>query len=171
MLALAGTGLFVQHRPVQMLLGIAGGCFLLRLAWSALQQAWRGGLPGAHGRIDRGDFATGLVFSLANPFGLAFWSGVGGSMAGLSAGMPGLGSATVFLVGFAVGAAGWCMGAAATIAWGRRFVGVTAFAWISALSGLALGYFGLRLLWETLTTMLERPGSLLGRLHRAVELG
>src|SRR5262249_52031129 len=96
-LALAGTGLFMQHRSVQVLLGIAGGCFLLRLAWNALQQAWRGGLPGAHGRIDRGDLATGLVFSVANPFGLAFWSGVGGGMAGLGGDASGFGNAIVFL--------------------------------------------------------------------------
>lgn len=171
MLALAGTGLFVQHRPVQVLLGIAGACFLLRLAWSALQQAWRGGLPGAPGRVDRGDFVTGLVFSLANPFGLAFWSGVGGGMAGLGDGTPGLGNAAIFLAGFAAGAAGWCLGVSAAVAWGRRFVGVTVIAWISALSGLALGYFGLRLLWETLTAVLDRPAALLGRLYRAVELG
>src|SRR3954451_10353171 len=76
-LALVGTGLFLQDRSVQTVLGVAGGFFLLRLAWNALQQTWRGGIPGAHGQVGRGDFATGLVFSLANPLGLAFWSGVG----------------------------------------------------------------------------------------------
>src|SRR3954471_17960366 len=80
-LALVGTGLFLQNRSVQAVLGIAGGCFLLRLAWNGLQQTWRGGLPGAHGQVDRGDFVTGLVFSVANPLGLAFWTGVGGGMA------------------------------------------------------------------------------------------
>src|SRR3954470_23278759 len=89
-LALVGTGLFLQDRSVQTVLGVAGGCCLLRLAWSALQQAWRGGLPGAPGRVDRGDFATGLVFSLATPFGLAFWSGVGGGMAATGGADPGL---------------------------------------------------------------------------------
>jgi threonine/homoserine/homoserine lactone efflux protein len=169
-LALVGTGLFLQDRSVQAILGIAGACFLLRLAWSALQQAWRGGLPGGHGQVDRGDFVTGLVFSLANPFGLAFWSGVGGGMAVTGSANPGLHDGLVFLVGFAIGAAAWCLGAAASIGWGRRFVSVGLFRWISALSGLALGYFGLRLLWETLTAVLERPGSAMGCLRRATEL-
>jgi threonine/homoserine/homoserine lactone efflux protein len=169
-LALVGTGLFLQDRSVQAVLGIAGGCFLLRLAWNALQQAWRGGLPGAHGQVDRGDFATGLVFSLATPFGLAFWSGVGGGMAATGGGDPGLQDGLTFLVGFASGAATWSLGAAAAIGWGRRFVGVGLMRWIGALSGLALGYFGLRLLWETVVAVLERPTAALGCLRRTFEL-
>jgi chemosensory pili system protein ChpE len=165
-LALVGTGLFLQDRSVQAILGFAGGCFLLRLGWNALQQAWRGGLPGAHGRVDRGDFVTGLVFSLANPFGLAFWSGVGGGMAVTGGANPGLHDGLVFLLGFALGAAGWCVGAAAAVGWGRRFVSAGLFRWISALSGLALGYFGLRLLWETVTTVVEREVAALGWVRR-----
>jgi threonine/homoserine/homoserine lactone efflux protein len=170
-LALVGTGLFLQDRSVQTVLGVAGGCFLLRLGWSALQQAWRGGLPGAHGRVDRGDFATGLVFSLATPFGLAFWSGVGGGMAATGGGDPGLQDGLLFLAGFSAGAVAWCLGAAAAIGWGRRFVGIETLRWIGALSGLVLGYFGLRLLWETVTTVLERPSTAVGWLRRAFELG
>jgi threonine/homoserine/homoserine lactone efflux protein len=174
-LALVGTGLFLQDRSVQAVLGIAGGCFLLRLGWSALQQAWRGGLPGAHGRVDRGDFATGLVFSLANPFGLAFWSGVGGGMAatgglGGVGGAPGLEDGLAFLAGFGAGAVAWCVGAAIAIGWGRQFVGPSLLRWIGAISGLALGYFGLRLLWETATTVLEQPSALTGGLRRVLAL-
>ena len=169
-LALIGTGLFLQDRSVQAILGIAGGCFLLRLGWNALQQSWRGGLPGAHGQVDRGDFVTGLVFSLANPFGLAFWSGVGGGMAVTGGAEPGLHDGLVFLAGFAAGAALWCVGAAAIVGWGRRFVGAGLIRWIGALSGLALGYFGLRLLWETLTAVAERPGPLAGGLRRLAEI-
>jgi threonine/homoserine/homoserine lactone efflux protein len=169
-LALVGTGLFLKDRSVQALLGVAGACFLLRLGWSSLQQAWRGGLPGAHGQVDRGDFATGLVFSLATPFGLAFWSGVGGGMAMTGSGEPGLQDGLTFLAGFALGAIVWCLGAAAAIGWGRRFVGAGLMRWIGALSGLALGYFGLRLLWETIVTVLERPTTALGLARRAAEL-
>ena len=168
MLALVGTGLFLQDRSVQAILGVAGGCFLLRLGWNALQQAWRGGLPGAHGQVDRGDFATGLVFSLANPFGLAFWSGVGGGMAVTGGADPGVQDGLTFLAGFAAGAAGWCLVAAVAVGWGRQYVGAGLMRWIGVLSGLALGYFGLRLLWDTATTVLERPLAALGGVRRVV---
>ncbi|MDQ2787111.1 MAG: LysE family translocator, partial [Chloroflexota bacterium] len=46
-LALTGTAFLGHNRSLRLVLGIAGACFLLRLAWSALQEAWRGGLPGA----------------------------------------------------------------------------------------------------------------------------
>lgn len=169
-LALVGIGLFLQDRSIQTILGLAGGCFLLRLGWNALQQAWRGGLPGAHGQIGRGDFATGLVFSLANPFGLAFWSGVGGGMAVTGGAEPGVQEGLIFLTGFIAGAAIWCMLAATAVGWGRQLIGPGLVRWIGALSGLALGYFGLRLLWETLTAVLERPAGSIGLVRRAAEL-
>ncbi len=169
-LSLVGIGLFLQDRSIQTILGVAGACFLLRLAWSALQQAWRGGVPGAHGSVDRGDFATGLVFSLANPFGLAFWSGVGGGMAVTGGAEPGLRDGLIFLVGFLGGAAAWCLIAAAAIGWGRQYIGESLMRWIGAFSGLALGYFGLRLLWETVLAILERPAARMGAVRRAAEL-
>lgn len=155
-LALTGVSLLFQNRPVQLLLGVAGGFFLLRLAWSALQQAWRGGLPGAHGAETRGDFATGVFFSLANPFGIAFWAGIGGGFAvdtGASAGA----TLATLLAGFAVGASLWCLGFALAVSAGRRFVRPVVFRVVNALCGLALGYFGGRLLWNALQTLLERP--------------
>lgn len=146
-LALAGISLVLDNRPIQLALGIAGGCLMLRLAWNALQQAWHGGLPRAHGRTDRGDFATGLFFSVANPFGLAFWSGVGGGVRSL-----GVEDFGVFLIAFAVGAVVWCFLAALAIGWTQRRVGVRVLRWTGALAGLVLGYFGLRLVWETATS-------------------
>ncbi|MCC7367186.1 MAG: LysE family translocator [Chloroflexi bacterium] len=166
--ALVGIGLFLQDRSVQVILGVAGACFLLRLAWSALQQSWRGGLPGAHGQVGRGDFVTGLVFSVANPFGLAFWSGVGGGMALTGDAEPSLTAGLTFLGAFMLGAGAWCLLASLAVGCGRRLVGPGVVRWIGALSGLALGYFGLRLLWETLVTVLERPGTAAGWLRRTV---
>src|SRR5256885_13755465 len=64
-LALSGTAFLVQSQSVRLLLGVVGGCFLLRLAWNALQEAWKGGVPRAVRPSARGDFTTGVVFSLA----------------------------------------------------------------------------------------------------------
>jgi threonine/homoserine/homoserine lactone efflux protein len=147
-LALAGVSLLVQSRPLQVVLGIAGGCFLLRLAWKAFAQAWRvrSVRPG-DARDDRGDFATGLFFSIANPFGLAFWSAVGGGLGAL--GVEGMAGYSMFLGGFATGAIAWCLVAALAIAWTQRRVSARVVRVTSALAGVLLGYFGIRLVWET----------------------
>src|SRR5579883_3643608 len=75
-LALTGVTLLTRYLAVQLVLGIAGGFFLLRLAWLALSEAFARQRTSQEGKASsRGDFATGVVFGLANPFGLAFWSG------------------------------------------------------------------------------------------------
>lgn len=54
----------------------------------------------------------------------------------------------VFFGGFMVGAVLWALSISSLIAWGRRFVDPGLFRWINLLSGIALGYFGLRLLLD-----------------------
>jgi threonine/homoserine/homoserine lactone efflux protein len=142
-LALSGVALFAQYRVIQVALGVAGGAFLLRLAWGALHEAWVGAEPGTKARAG-GDFATGTVFGLANPVALAFWSGMGSSI--LTLGATGM-TFVLFVAGFFVGATLWCGGITALIGRGRHFVRPALFRWISALCGLALGFFGLRVLW------------------------
>lgn len=148
-LALTGTAFLVHNRSLRLVLGIAGACFLLRLAWSALQEAWSGGLPRAHGRTARGDFATGAVFSLANPFALAFWTGIGAGFAATDAAAAPVGRFALLFGGFVLGALCWCLCIPFVIGWGRRFVRPAVFRWVNALCGLGFGYFGLTLLWHT----------------------
>src|SRR5258708_4112955 len=147
LLALTGITLLTRYLAVQMVLGIAGGFFLLRLAWLALsaafarQRASQNGTP-----TTRGDFATGVVFGLANPVGLAFWSGLGSSV--VASGVTGWQFA-FFFAGFFLGAVLWCVAISAVIRWGRHWIHPALFRWINVLCGLALGYFGLRVLWIT----------------------
>ena len=148
-LALTGTAFLVHNRSLRLVLGIAGACFLLRLAWSTLQEAWSGGLPRAHGRTSRGDFATGAVFSLANPFALAFWTGIGAGLAATDTTTAPVGRFALLFGGFVLGALLWCLCIPFVIGWGRRFVRPAVFRWINALCGLGLGYFGLTLFWHT----------------------
>ena len=82
---------------------------------------------------------------------------------------PGLQDGLIFLSGFIVGAGIWCVLAATAVGWGRQLVGPGLVRWIGALSGLALGYFGLRLLWETVMAVLERPAGGLGLVRRMTE--
>lgn len=148
LLALTGVTFFAHYLAIQLVLGIAGGCFLLRMAWLALYEALARRKTTSSPAPDakKGHFTTGVVFGLANPVGLAFWSGMGSSV--VASGIVGV-QFIVFFLGFFVGAVLWCVGISAGIRWGRRWIHPTMFRWISALCGLALGYFGLRILWTT----------------------
>ena len=153
LLALTGVTLLTRYLAVQMVLGIAGGFFLLRLAWLALSEAFaRQRTSQSSVSTTRGDFATGVVFGLANPVGLAFWSGLGSSV--VASGVTGWQFA-FFFAGFFIGAVLWCAGISAVIRWGRRWIHPALFRWINALCGLALGYFGIRVLWVTVQDWLE----------------
>jgi threonine/homoserine/homoserine lactone efflux protein len=154
LLALTGVSFFAHVLAVQLVLGIAGGCFLLRMAWLALYEAFARRDPSSHGSAPttRGDFMTGVVFGLANPVGLAFWSGLGSSV--VAAGVTGV-QFVLFFVGFFSGAVIWCLAISAAIRWGRRWLRPVMFRWINAFCGLALGYFGLRVLWTTFQAWLE----------------
>ncbi len=147
-LALTGVTLLAQHLAFQSVLGLAGGFFLLRLAWGALHEAFLRRKPQTVVPTSsfRGHFATGVVFGLANPLGLAFWSGLGGSVA--TSGSTGI-QFVLFFLGFFAGATSWCIGLAALIQWGQRWVQPAILRWINLLCGLALGGFGLRILWTT----------------------
>lgn len=147
-LALTGVTFLAQHLTFRVVLGLAGGFFLLRLAWGALHEAlFRSKQTSVAPASARGHFATGAVFGLANPVGLAFWSGLGGSI--VTAGASGS-EFVLFFAGFFIGATLWCFVIAALIQWGKRWIRPAFFRWINLLCGLALGYFGLRVLWTTI---------------------
>ncbi len=154
LLALTGVTILAQHLAVQVILGIVGGFFLLRMAWLALHEAFfRRDTTVAAAASTRGDFATGLIFGLANPAGFAFWSGLGSGV--VASGIVGV-QFVFFIAGFFVGCVIWCFGISAVIRWGRRWVKPSLFRWVNALCGLALGYFGVRVLWTTAQELIER---------------
>lgn len=152
-LALTGVSLFAQHLAVQVVLGIAGGTFLLRIAWLALHEAFtKHDTSSPETNAKRGDFMTGVVFGLANPVGLAFWSGLGSSI--VASGATGT-QFVLFFTGFFVGAVVWCFGISALIRWGRRWIRPSFFRWINLFCGLVLCYFGGEVLWTTGTKVLD----------------
>ena len=162
--ALTGAALLLKHDLVALTLGLAGAGFLFHLARTALTGALRGTPAQSNSTVQGNSLATGVVFSLANPAGLAFWTGIGGGMLGASAGGHGVDRAAGFLLAFLAGTLLWGVGMAALVAWGRRFATPVVFRVIEAVCGLVLAYFGLRLLWSTL----QRYGRLLSLLPRGV---
>ena len=112
--------------------------------------ALRGAPPETVPSRTGGSLATGVVFSLANPAGLAFWTGMGGGMLGAGDAVISIDRAVHFLLAFLAGALAWGVGMSALVAWGRRFATAKVFRAIDALCGVALGYFGIQLPWTTL---------------------
>lgn len=165
-LALTGSAFLLRSPSIWLALGFVGAGFLLRLAWRALHEAWRGSVPRARGETARGNFSTGIAFSIANPFGLAFWSGVGTGLVATETGGTAPARFTLLLAGFLCGSLLWCLGFPLLISWGRRYVGAALFQIINGICGVALGYFGGRLLWNTAQEAWERAPALVRRLPR-----
>ena len=153
LLAMAGVTILVQHPDLEVVLGITGGCFLLRMAWLAFQEAFfKRASSSATASSTRGDFTTGVIFGVVNPFGLTFWSGLGSSV--VTSGMTGT-KFVLFFASFFAGAVGWSVAISAVIYWGRRWIRPALFRWINIFSGLMLGYFGVRVLWVTIREWLQ----------------
>ena len=139
------SGLALGYFGLRLLLGVIGVCLRFRLALDALRSAWTGGMPQVEAD-NRGHFVSGALLSLSNPFAIAFWLGVGGAMAARGVIDPEPSHFVVFFAGFMAVAVLWAVSLSSLIAWARRFVHPRLFRWINLLSGVALGYFGLRLL-------------------------
>jgi len=139
--ALAGTSSLLDS------IGLLGGLFLCKIAIDA----FRGALHGRkrlEGAGESGALRTGLIFGLANPAALAFWSGVGGGV------LATRGDTTVatlfwFLMAFLAGAVVWSIGFSALSSAGRRFARPRVFVAIDALCGAIIGFFGVRLVWSS----------------------
>lgn len=144
---LTGVALVFHFLAVQIILGIAGVAFLLRMAWMSFLDA-RKPMNLTHSEKEQRGFLTGIVFSIANPFGIAFWGGIGGGFAAQMAGMPLMDKLVFLFVGFSVGAFIWCVGISVFVAWSRQFIGEKILRGIFTLSSLAMAYFALEMLWS-----------------------
>lgn len=149
-LGLSGAAVLLRHDTFAVTLGLIGVGFLFALARDAVRAFCTPAHGEDDGMVSQGSaLKVGAVFSLANPSGIAFWSGVGTGM------LAGLGDASLGTIVILIGAyliAGMLLGSlfVAIAVLGGRLLGERIMRWVDLISGIALGYFGIRLLWTTL---------------------
>jgi threonine/homoserine/homoserine lactone efflux protein len=149
LIGLTGAAVLIRIDAVAIAFGLVGAGFLFALARSALRAAIAGpNDAGATAGPAGNAFSVGMAFSLANPAGIAFWSGLGGGVLAAHGGAS-AGNIAALLLAFTIGAFAWGCGMAGALHWSRRFAGGRVFRAVDAFCGLALSYFGVRLLWSS----------------------
>ena len=145
-IALTGLAFIVQNNLAKILISLVGVFLMLKLAWSAIQDASQGREVNANpNHSHRGDFTNGAFLSLGNPMNIVFWTGLGTTVFSSISGRPQPTDFAVFFAGFLSGAVLWCFVMAALVAWGRKFVTPAFFRWVNLACGIALGFFAIRL--------------------------
>ncbi len=145
--AFSGLAALARASSLLAAVGLIGGLFLCKIAIDAFRDALHGR---AHGGTKRetGALRTGLIFGLANPAALAFWSGIGGGVLTARGGDT-VGTLLAFLPAFLLGALLWSFGFSTLASVGRRYARPRVFTAIDAVCGTIIGYFGVRLVWTS----------------------
>jgi threonine/homoserine/homoserine lactone efflux protein len=99
--------------------------------------------------ISGGALKIGVTFGLANPAGIAFWSGLGAGTLSQSD-QSGSAPIIVLLVSFCLGALIWGVLMVVLVGYGRRFATGRVLRWVDGFCSVVLGWFGVRLLWASL---------------------
>lgn len=134
-------------------LALAGAALLLWMAWRAARDGLtpmpeRRQPPGPV--VDRPALAAGAALSLSNPNNMTYWAALGGTISAMGVADPGRAAFAVFLAGFMLSSALWCVFCAWAIAGARRFVGPVAWAAIHLGCAAGLGAFGALVAWRAL---------------------
>jgi threonine/homoserine/homoserine lactone efflux protein len=151
-LAFAGLGVLVLYPGVHLLLSLTGTAVLLYLGWSSMREgvrvlrsrpgrtavsvAWTASIADAS-PVNPRALGTGVTISLTNPFAVAFWLSVGGTVLH----QPGR-SPELFLTGFFLNVLLWALGLPLAIAIARQALQGRGQGWIASTCGLALILFG-----------------------------
>jgi len=150
LIALTGLAFLVQNNTARIILSLIGIILLSKLAWDSINAARAeiemSNVPAS----ERGDFATGALLSLSNPFNIVFWTGIGATAFSGIAGIPQTSHFIIFFLAFMTGSFLWCFLMAGLVAWGRQFVTPLFFRFVNATCGLILFYFGFQLAWQLL---------------------
>jgi chemosensory pili system protein ChpE len=148
-LALIGLSFIVENDALKLGLGIGGTVILLYLAYDGLKTAKKNEMPKASEGGRKGDFITGALISLGNPYELAFWIGIGGSVISVIVPDPEAIHFFVFFVGYTIGLLIFSFAYSALIAYGRKYITPKLFRAINVICALVLIYFAMNLLYST----------------------
>jgi threonine/homoserine/homoserine lactone efflux protein len=153
LVAFSGLAALSRISSLLDLLGLIGALFLCKIALDAFRDALHGRPPEDAALASR-PLRTGLIFGLANPAALAFWSGLGGGL--LSTRNESSPTTLVwFLIAFLIGALVWSTGFSTFASMGRRYARPAVFRAIDGVCGAIIGYFGVRLAWSSLRRLMR----------------
>jgi threonine/homoserine/homoserine lactone efflux protein len=154
LIALTGLAFLVQNNTAKIILSMIGIVLLLRLAWDALNAARTATDLSTVPASERGDFATGALLSLSNPFNIVFWTGIGATAFSGISGAPQLPHFITFFLAFMTGAFLWCFFMAGLVAWGKQWMTPNFFRWVNIICGIVLVYFAVQLGMQTVRSLI-----------------
>lgn len=152
-IAFSGLAALSRLNSLLDVIGLAGGLFLCKIAFDAFRDA-ANGRSTSGSESESGAIRTGLIFGVANPAALAFWSGVGGGVLS-TRGNQDPANLIWFLLAFLFGALVWSVAFSSLASAGRRFAQPRAFRVIDAACGAVVGYFGVRLVWGSVRRLVR----------------
>jgi chemosensory pili system protein ChpE len=154
LIALTGLAFLVQNNTARIILSMIGMVLLLKLAWDAINSARTTTELHSAPASERGDFATGALLSLSNPFNIVFWTGIGTTAFSGIAGTPQPSHFITFFLSFITGAILWCFFIAWLVAWGKQWMTPNFFRWVNLICGMILVYFAVQLGVQTIQTII-----------------
>jgi chemosensory pili system protein ChpE len=154
LIALTGLAFLVQNNTARIILSVIGITLLLKLAWDALNAARTESEVHTAPASERGDFATGAMLSLSNPFNIVFWTGIGTTAFSGIHGTLQLSHFVTFFLAFISGAFLWCFFIAWLVAWGKQWMTPNFFRWVNLICGIILIYFALQLGMRTVQSLI-----------------
>ena len=149
-LVMLGAAPFVNRPAVQIVLSIAGGLFLARLAVGNLRAAWRTATDVVRAGRETSRLAVyreGLLVALLSPLTIVFWMSVFGGYYAAAAARGSRMPPVLLLASLMAGAGVWTACAALIIHFGRKGLRGRWYSLLVTILSIGLLAWSLRLLW------------------------
>lgn len=141
---------FMEQPAVQLSLALCSAAVLLWIAWGALRATDHVTAPNATIAAARHNFVIGLLCAISNPLSALLWLTVAGVAAIRDVAAIAVGDVLLIGSGFLLGSLTWAVFIALFIGWSRHLIRPKVWRWWNALSGLAIGGYGVHMVWAAL---------------------